>query len=95
VRSFSDGIRHGWIGRQLPRLFRDHGLTDVAVVPHQVFVHLEFFELLLGGHLVRAQEQGFVQPKDVERWWTDLRTSADQGSFLATFTAFIVAGTKP
>ncbi|HTP19783.1 MAG TPA: hypothetical protein VMJ65_09275 [Solirubrobacteraceae bacterium] len=29
VRSFTDGLQHGWIGRQLPRLFREHGLTDV------------------------------------------------------------------
>jgi SAM-dependent methyltransferase len=95
VRSFSDGLRHGWIGRQLPRLFREHGLTDVAVVPYQVFVHLEFLELLLGGHLVTAQDQGIVQPQEVERWWTDLRAAADRGDFLAGFTAFIVSGTKP
>jgi ubiquinone/menaquinone biosynthesis C-methylase UbiE len=95
VRSFSDGIRHGWIGRQLPRLFREHGLTDVAVVPYQVFVHLEFLELLLGGHLVTAQENGLVRPEEVERWWTDLRAAAGRGDFLATFTAFVVAGTKP
>ena len=93
VRSFSDGIRHGWIGRQLPRLFREHGLIDVTVVPHQVFVHLEFLELLLGGHLVRAQSEGLVEPDEVERWWTQLHEAANEGHFLATFTAFIVAGT--
>jgi ubiquinone/menaquinone biosynthesis C-methylase UbiE len=95
VRSFSDGIRHGWIGRQLLRLFREHGLTDVSVVAHQVFAHLEFFELLLGGHLVRAQDQGLVSPEGVERWWTDLRAAADKDNFLATVTALIVAGTAP
>jgi ubiquinone/menaquinone biosynthesis C-methylase UbiE len=94
ARSFSDGIRHGWIGRQMPRLFREHGLADVTVEPYQVFVPLEFFELLLGGHLVHAQEAGVVRAADVERWWTDLRAAADSGDFLATFTAFIVAGTK-
>jgi SAM-dependent methyltransferase len=46
ARSFSDGIRHGWIGRQMPRLFREHGLMDVSIVPFQVFVPLEFLELL-------------------------------------------------
>jgi ubiquinone/menaquinone biosynthesis C-methylase UbiE len=95
ARSFSDGIRHGWIGRQMPRLFREHGLTDVTVVPHQVFVHVEFLELLLGGHLVRTQTEGLIKPDEVERWWTNLREAAEQGQFLATFTAFIVAGTVP
>ena len=94
ARSFSDGIRHGWIGRQMPRLFREHGLTDVTTVPVQIFVHLEFFELLLGGHLVQAQQQRIVRAADVERWWTDLRAADDHGDFLATFTAFVVAGTK-
>jgi ubiquinone/menaquinone biosynthesis C-methylase UbiE len=95
VRSFSDGLQHGWIGRQLPRLFREHGLADVTVVPHHFFLHLEFYEMLLGGHLVRLQDQGLLSPKEAERWWTDLGAKAEQGQFLATLTAFIVAGTKP
>jgi ubiquinone/menaquinone biosynthesis C-methylase UbiE len=93
VRSFSEGIRHGWIGRQLPRLFREHGLADITVLAHQVFLHLEFLELLLGGHLVRAQNEGLVQPDEVERWWAQLRDTDKQGNFLAALTAFIVAGT--
>jgi ubiquinone/menaquinone biosynthesis C-methylase UbiE len=36
MRTFADGIRNGWIGRQLPRLFREHGLIDVTVTPHTV-----------------------------------------------------------
>ena len=57
-------------------------------------MHLGFFELLLGGHLVRAQEEGIVQAAEVERWWADLRAADARGDFLATFTAFVVAGTK-
>jgi ubiquinone/menaquinone biosynthesis C-methylase UbiE len=81
VRSFSDGLRHGWIGRQLQRLFREHGLTDVTIVPHQLFLTLEFYELLLGGHLVRVQGQGLLTPEQVERWWTDLRAKPNTESF--------------
>jgi ubiquinone/menaquinone biosynthesis C-methylase UbiE len=95
VRSFNDRIQHGWIGRQLPRLFREHGLTDVTVVPHQLFLPLEFYELLLGGHLVRIQDEGLLTPEEVERWWTDLRARAQRREFIATITAFIVVGTKP
>jgi hypothetical protein len=60
VRSFSDGLQHGWIGRQLPRLFREHDLTDVTVLPYTLFLTLEFYELLLGGHLGRVQDQGLL-----------------------------------
>jgi hypothetical protein len=76
VRTFSDGLQHGWIGRQLPRLFREHGLTDVTVLPHVLFLTLEFYESLLGGHLVRLQDQGLLTPEEVEWWWTDLRAKA-------------------
>jgi hypothetical protein len=44
VRSFNDVLPHGWIARQLPRLFREHGLTDVTVVPHQLFPFFEFYD---------------------------------------------------
>ena len=33
VTSFSDGMKNGWIGRQLPRLFREVGMTDVSNIP--------------------------------------------------------------
>jgi ubiquinone/menaquinone biosynthesis C-methylase UbiE len=95
VRTFSDGLQHGWIGRQLPRLFREHGLTDVTVLPHVLFLTLEFYESLLDGHLVRLQDQGLPTPEEVEWWWTDLRAKAEHDEFLAALTAFIVAGTRP
>ena len=94
VRSFSDSMKTGWIGRRLPRMFRSSGLTEVAVVPHVVLVPFEFFELLIGGHLNRAQQAGSVSPADAERWWGGLREAQRQGNFLAGFTAFMVAGTK-
>jgi hypothetical protein len=31
ARTFAGAIRHGWIGRQLPRLFKEHGLVDVSL----------------------------------------------------------------
>ncbi len=31
VLSFSDSMKNGWIGRRLPRMFREAGMTDVAV----------------------------------------------------------------
>jgi ubiquinone/menaquinone biosynthesis C-methylase UbiE len=38
VHAFSDGIRNGWIGRQLPRLLRERGMSDINVVGHPVFI---------------------------------------------------------
>jgi ubiquinone/menaquinone biosynthesis C-methylase UbiE len=94
MRGFADAIRNGWIGRELPRLFAQHHLTDVTVTPHTVLFHFEFAQLLWGGHLTRAQQAGAVSPAAVERWWTDLSRANERGRFFAGLTAFIVAGTR-
>jgi ubiquinone/menaquinone biosynthesis C-methylase UbiE len=38
-RAFSDGRRHGWIGRRLPRLCQGAGLVEVTCAPQAV--HLD------------------------------------------------------
>ena len=94
VDAFSDGIRNGWIGRQLPRLLRERGMTDVNVVGRSIFVDFEFFGLLVGGRLTTAQEAGLLDPDQVRAWWQGLADAQHAGTFLASFTAFIVSGTK-
>jgi ubiquinone/menaquinone biosynthesis C-methylase UbiE len=95
MRSFSDAIRNDWIGRQLPRRFAEHGLTDVSITPHTVLLHFEFTQLLWGGHLTRAQQAGVVTAAEVAEWWDGLSRAHEQGRFFAGLTAFIVAGTAP
>jgi ubiquinone/menaquinone biosynthesis C-methylase UbiE len=94
LRSLSDGIRHGWVGRQLPRMFHESGLTDVTVTPHTVFFHYEFLELLAAGALMLLREKGALRPEEVVRWRGSLLEAQKEGTFLAAITAFIVAGTK-
>jgi hypothetical protein len=53
-----------------------------------------FAELLLGGHLTRAQQTGVVSSADVEQWWNQLREAHEAGTFFFGLTALIVAGTK-
>jgi len=50
-------IRNGWIGRQLPRLFKEQHLDVRSFDPVQVFVHYSLAELFLGSHLTRLQRQ--------------------------------------
>jgi ubiquinone/menaquinone biosynthesis C-methylase UbiE len=94
VDAFSDGIRNGWIGRQLPRLLRERGMTDVTVVGREIFIDFEFFGLLIGGQLTSAQAAGLVDPDRIRDWWQGLVDAEQAGTFLAGFTAFIVSGTK-
>ncbi|HKN31450.1 MAG TPA: methyltransferase domain-containing protein [Roseiarcus sp.] len=94
TRSFCDSFKNGWIGRRLPRLFKQHAMTDVSITPRTIMISYPFSELLLGGHVTRAQQAGVVASQDAERWWTNLREAHEAGTFLYGFTALIVAGTK-
>jgi SAM-dependent methyltransferase len=94
VRSFSDHMKNGWIGRQLPRLFRESGLDDVSMQARALFVPFPFFELLMGGHLARMARSGAVPQPDLDAWSAGLAQAHAAGHFVAGFTAFIVAGTR-
>ena len=93
ARTFADSLRHGWIGRQLPRLFRERGLVGVSVDTLTAFIDYPFAELLLGGHCTKLQTDGVVVPKAMRRWWENLRAADERGVFLLGFTAFVVVGT--
>jgi ubiquinone/menaquinone biosynthesis C-methylase UbiE len=91
VHAFCDGIKHGWIGRSLPRMFHAAGLTEVTCVPHTVRPHYAFAHRLFDGHLAKAQQAGVLSADELARWWsTSSRpkqlvsfTSGSSGSSLA------------
>jgi SAM-dependent methyltransferase len=93
-RSFSDSMKHGWIGRSLPRLFRAAGLTDVVNIPYPVNVPYAFSRRLFDGHLARAKEAGTLSADEVATWWTQLEKADAAGHFNVGFLGFIVGGTK-
>jgi len=92
--TFCDGMKNGWIGRRMPRLFASHGIADVAVQTATVFVTYEFLTLLLGGHVARLYDTGVVSREEANEWWTSLAAADRAGTFLYGFTAFIVSGIK-
>jgi ubiquinone/menaquinone biosynthesis C-methylase UbiE len=95
LRSFSAGLRHDWVGRQLRRWLAESGVVELDVVPHPVVIDRPFAELLWGGHLTRVQQAGTLTADEVATWWNDLSRADEERLFLAGLTAFIVAGTKP
>jgi ubiquinone/menaquinone biosynthesis C-methylase UbiE len=92
--TFCDGMKNGWIGRRLPRLFKQHGITDVTVKTHNIFLNYEFLTLMLGGHVAQLVEKGALTRDEANAWWTGLAEADRQGTFMYTFTAFMVAGEK-
>jgi hypothetical protein len=94
VLSYSDSLRNGWIGRQLPRLFKEQHLEVLSIDPVQVFPHYALAELFLGGHLTALQTNGTLSAARAQQWWEYLQHADQQGTLLISFTAFIIVGTK-
>jgi ubiquinone/menaquinone biosynthesis C-methylase UbiE len=94
VRSYSDSIRNGWIGRQLPRLFNEQGLEVLSLDPVQIFVHYAMAELFLGSHLSLLQRNGTLSAGEAQQWWEYLQHANERGTLLISFTAFVIVGAK-
>jgi ubiquinone/menaquinone biosynthesis C-methylase UbiE len=94
VLSYADSIRNGWIGRQLPRLFKEQHLDVRSFDPVQVFVHYSLAELFLGSHLTRLQTTGILSPDSARRWWDYLRQADERGTLMISFTSFVIVGDK-
>jgi ubiquinone/menaquinone biosynthesis C-methylase UbiE len=92
VRSFSDSVQNGWIGRQLPRLFKEQHLEVLSLDPVQIFLHYALTELAFGGHLAQLQASGTLTPGQAQQWWEYLRHADKDGMLLVSFTAFIIVG---
>src|SRR4029453_15209086 len=90
VHAFSDGIKHGWIRRSLPRLFHAAGLTEVTCVPHAVRWYGAFAHRIFDGHLAKAQQAGVLSADELASWWHHLEQAEAAGQFHFGILGFIV-----
>jgi ubiquinone/menaquinone biosynthesis C-methylase UbiE len=95
VLSYSDSIRNGWLGRQLPRLLVEQRLRLHSVDAVHVWVHYHLAELFLGGHLALLQTQHKLTPSQAQAWWENVRGVGQEKGSRISFTAFVAAGIKP
>ena len=95
VRSYSDGVSNGCVGRTLPRLLRDAGLVDVVTIPHAIDIPFDFFGWVLSGHLDAAIAAGSFRPEELIAWWDEIDAAHARGRFFAAILGFVVAGSKP
>ena len=98
LNSFCDGYRDGWMGRRLPRMFREAELTEIAVEP--VIVLLTDLSqanavLALEDTVTRAGAAGPVSTAEGAAWIDALREASVAGRFFAAVSGFMVAGRKP
>lgn len=95
VRSYSDGVPNGCVGRTLPRLLRDAGLADVTVIPHAIEIPFDFFGWVLSGHLDAAIANGAFTTQELIGWWDAIDDAHARGRFFAAILGFMVTGSKP
>jgi SAM-dependent methyltransferase len=85
----------GWMGRQLPRLFREAGLAEVSVDPFVILGTLQAFRGLLAPAIARLRDEQVLTGERMNEWWAALSRWEAEGSFLGGSTAFVVTGTRP
>ena len=94
IQACSDGMRHGWIGWSLPRLFQAAGLVEVICVRHTVHLDYAMAHRLLDGHLTKVQAAGLVSADDIRRWWQHLTEAEAARQFHVGQLGFVVSGRK-
>lgn len=90
-----DGIRQGWIGRQLPHLFYAAGLSDILVQGNVLPSDYAFFKMVFGGVLQNAQASNAISAEEQARFWQYLEQAEREQRFFGGIVGFVVSGRKP
>jgi ubiquinone/menaquinone biosynthesis C-methylase UbiE len=94
----SDQVRNGWMGRQLARLAKQCGLTDIIVHPFtgtftewpvadRLFNLQETVEVAVDAHV--------ISPSEATAWVSDLAERASAGCFFSALSGFALSGRRP
>lgn len=94
VNYFTDSRVNGWIGRQLPRLFREAGLVSIKVVP--ITTPIEDLSIIRVAYLDKAMkiavDSGVVTEEEASSWMAELENMNKEGSFFSSLTHYCVQG---
>ena len=94
LNAYTDSIACGCMGRQLPRMFREAGLTEVSVDPFVIFGTLQAFRGLLTPTMARLRDEHVLTGEQANEWWAALSRWEAEGNFLGSATAFVVTGIR-
>lgn len=92
--TWADDAVQGWIGRQLPRLFRQAGLADMSVTPTVILADRQVTRMLLQRHIDQLSDQNRLAPDEASQWWSRLGPQTSDSPVVAGSTAFLVAATR-
>jgi ubiquinone/menaquinone biosynthesis C-methylase UbiE len=95
IHLMCDSIRNGWIGRQLPALFKEAGLRNISTVAHTILPYYTFFTKVCDGMIKSALQKGALTEDEYEQMWNYLEKRNQEGGFLAAIPGFVVYGERP
>jgi SAM-dependent methyltransferase len=98
LRFHCDSVVNGWIGRQLPVLFRAAGLRGVGVsADTMMFTDSATAEKFLGvkNAAARALRAGALSEDEAVAWLDQLAGADRAGCFFCAITGFAVTGHRP
>jgi ubiquinone/menaquinone biosynthesis C-methylase UbiE len=89
-----DQMVQGWMGRQMPRLFKQAGLSNIHIDGRLMPLDYAFFQVAFDGILRRAQAAGAVSEEELARFWNALKQAEQEQHFFARVGGFVVSGHK-
>lgn len=94
IHAACDQMVQGWMGRQMARLFRDAGLSNIWVEGRLMPLDYSFFQMTFRGILQRAQQAGAVSEEELTCFWGMLEQAEQKQRFFARVGGFVVSGRK-
>jgi hypothetical protein len=98
LTQFHEQFPNRQMGRQLPCLFKQAGLTEVSVHPHTVFSTEPasgFGRNWIRRAVERAEAAGVVAEEEASTWLGQPQEAERAGHIFAALTCFVVSGRKP
>ena len=94
IHAACDQMVQGWIGRQIPGLFRAAGLSNIRVEGRLMPLDYAFFQMAFRGILQHAQAAGTVSEEELICFWKALEQAEQEQHFFARVGGFVVSGQK-
>ncbi|MPZ48637.1 MAG: methyltransferase domain-containing protein [Dehalococcoidia bacterium] len=94
IHSVCDQSGSGMVGRELPRLFRHAGLSNIACAPRVLTMDLTLMHRLFDGHLAEPAMAAMFAAGEIDCWWQEAARAEAEGRLYAGVTVFTTVGEK-
>ena len=91
VTALSDSFQNGWIGRRLPRMMTEAGLTALTVEPYVMVFHPDVIAAIIDPHLAEMVAGEMITADEAGRWRAEV---LDDAAAEVAMTMVAIVGVK-